>query len=129
LQRQCIVKNTEESNVALALVDFTYPRPEYKEDRQSLLLQNHNVDFLPNAIPKPNAEDNPTFQAALIAASAPKNPKPDFALRVPEKAFDRDQRHINKIFPQIASVSKGILYLFLGVEWRSFGSGGTQYNA
>jgi hypothetical protein len=77
---------------------------------------SHDADLLPNAIPKPDAEDNPTFQAALIAAGVPKNPKPDFAFGVSEKAFDRDQRHINKIFPQIASVSKGMLYPFLVVE-------------
>lgn len=123
------VKNMAESNVTLALVDLIYPRPEYFEDGQSLLLRNHDVDFLPNAIPKPDAEDNPAFQAALLAAGVPKNPKPDFAFGVSEKAFTREQLHMSKIFPNIAGLSKGMLYPFLVVEWKSSASGGTQYDA
>jgi len=123
------VRDMPESNVKLTLVDLIYPRPEYLENGQTLLLRNHDVNFLPNAIPKPDAEDNPNFQAALIAAGVSKNPKPGFAFGVSEKTFDRDQQYINVLLPRIASVSKDILYPFLVVEGKSSASGGTQYDA
>lgn len=102
----------EKNCVALTLADLIFLWLEYLEDGHTLLLRHHDVNSLPNAIPKPGVEDNTTFQAASTAADVPKNPEPHFAFGVYGEAPDLDWRHINKI-------SKGMRYPLLVMEWKS----------